>query len=45
LNQLGSEFEFDDDEVWVEAKRASEPEVEKAKRKIAARCRDLGIPP
>jgi hypothetical protein len=44
-NELGSEFAFDDDAVWAEAKRAAEAEVEKANRKIEGRCRELGIPP
>ena len=44
-DELGSEFAFDDDAVWVEAKRAAEAEVEKANRKIGGRCRELGIPP
>jgi len=43
-NQMNSEFSFDDDAVWTEAMREAAAEVEKAKRKIAARCRELGIP-
>ncbi len=43
-NQMGSEFGFDDDAVWAAAMRAAEAEIEKAKQKIAARCRALGIP-
>ena len=43
-NKIGSEFGFDDDAVWVEAMRGAEAEIDKAKRKIAARCRELGIP-
>ena len=43
-NQMNSEFSFDDDAVWAEAMREAKVEVEKAKRKIAARCRELGIP-
>jgi hypothetical protein len=41
-NQMASEFSFDDDAVWAKAK--AEVEVRKAKIKIAARCRELGIP-
>jgi len=43
-NQMASEFSFDDDVVWAKAKAEAEVEVRKAKRKIAARCRELGIP-
>ncbi|MGJ5049941.1 hypothetical protein ACQR09_22980 [Bradyrhizobium oligotrophicum] len=43
-NQLGSEFSFDDDAVWQQATQEAEIEVNKAKQKIAARCRELGIP-
>jgi hypothetical protein len=44
VNQLNAEFSFDDDATWAEAKREAEAEVAKAQRKIAARCRELGIP-
>ena len=44
-NQIGSEFSFDDDEVWEAAMRAAIIEVEHAKQRIAGRCRELGIPP
>jgi hypothetical protein len=43
-NQMGSEFSFDDDAVWQEAMRNAEREVARAKQRIAARCRELGIP-
>jgi hypothetical protein len=43
-NQLGSQYAFNDDAVWEKATKEAEHEVEKAKRKIAARCRELGIP-
>jgi hypothetical protein len=43
-NQMGSEFSFDDDEVWRQATEAEQVEVDKANQKIAARCRALGIP-
>jgi hypothetical protein len=43
-NQMGSEFSFDDDEVWEKASREAATEVHKAQVKLAARCRELGIP-
>jgi hypothetical protein len=43
-NQMGSEYSFDQDEVWRQAAEAAEREVSKAKRQVAARCRELGIP-
>jgi len=43
-NALASEFSFDDDQVWAEAAKAAQGEVDKAQRRVAARCRDLGIP-
>ena len=43
-NQMGSEFAFDDDAVWAKAKQEAEAEIGRAKQKIAARCRELGIP-
>jgi hypothetical protein len=43
-NQMGSEFSFDDDKVWKQAMEEAQIEVNKAKQKIAARCRALGIP-
>jgi len=43
-NQMGSEFSFDDDAVWEQATKQAEVEVAKAQQKIAARCRELGIP-
>src|SRR5262245_65559925 len=43
-NQMGSEFSFDDDAIWQEAMRDAEHEVVRAKQRIAARCRELGIP-
>jgi hypothetical protein len=42
-NQMGSEFAFDDDAVWQQAAREAEAEVERAKQRVAARCRELGI--
>jgi hypothetical protein len=43
-NQLGSEFSFDDDAVWARAAQEAEAEIGRAKHRIAARCRELGIP-
>ena len=43
-NQMGQEFSFDQDEVWEQAKRAADREIDKAKKQIAVRCRELGIP-
>jgi hypothetical protein len=43
-NQMGSEFSFDDDAIWQQAAREAGAEVERAKQRIAARCRELGIP-
>lgn len=43
-NQMGQEYRFDQDEVWEQAKKAAGREVDKAKKQIAVRCRELGIP-
>jgi hypothetical protein len=43
-NQMGSEYAFDDDAVWAQAMKDAEGEVAKAKVKVEARCRQLGIP-
>ena len=43
-NQMGSEYSFDQDEVWAKAQQAAEREVKKAQSLVAARCRELGIP-
>jgi hypothetical protein len=43
-NQMGSEFSFDQDEVWQKAAQEAKVEVSKAQQKIAIRCRELGIP-
>jgi hypothetical protein len=43
-NQMGSEYRFDDDEVWARAAEAAQREVKKAQAAVAARCRELGIP-
>ena len=43
-NQMGSEYEFDQDETWAAAQKVAELEVGKAQALVAARCRELGIP-
>jgi hypothetical protein len=43
-NQMGSEYAFDQDEVWTKAAEAAEREVKKAQAQVAAGCRELGIP-
>jgi hypothetical protein len=43
-NQMASEFSFDEDAVWAEAAKEADHEVERANRRIAARCQELGIP-
>jgi hypothetical protein len=43
-NQMGAEYRFDQDEVWAQATKAAEREVQKAQAQVAARCRELGIP-
>ena len=43
-NQMGQEYSFDQDEVWARAKKAADHEINKAKKQIADRCRELGIP-
>ncbi len=43
-NTMAAEFSFDDDAVWAEAAKAAQAEVAKAQRRVAARCRELGIP-
>jgi hypothetical protein len=43
-NQMGQEYSFDQDEVWQQAVAAVQPELRKAQERIAAQCRELGIP-
>jgi hypothetical protein len=43
-NQMGSEYSFDQDEIWAKATEAAQREVKKAQSQVAARCRELGIP-
>jgi len=42
--QLASIYAFNDDAVWKEAKETAQRAVELAARRIADRCRELGIP-
>jgi hypothetical protein len=43
-NQMGSQFSFDQDEVWAQAVKEAQDEVDKAQAKIVQRCRQRGIP-
>jgi len=43
-NQMAAEYHIGDDPVWEELAKAAEIEVGKIKVKLAARCRELGIP-
>jgi hypothetical protein len=43
-NQMGSVYRPEDDQIWTEAENEARQEVAKAQRRIAARCRELGIP-
>jgi len=43
-NQMGQQYSFDQDETWAEAHKAADTEVAKAQDRVAARCRELGIP-
>jgi hypothetical protein len=43
-NQMGQQYSFDQDEVWAQATKVAEHEVQKAQKLVAARCRELGIP-
>jgi hypothetical protein len=43
-NQMGSEYAFDNDEVWKQATLAANREVKKAQGKVEERCRELKIP-
>jgi hypothetical protein len=42
-DQLSAEYRYDD-EVWAEITRGAAAEVAKADAKIAAICRQLGVP-
>jgi hypothetical protein len=43
-SQMASEFRFNADVVWAEAAREAQHEIDKAQKRIAERCRELGIP-
>jgi hypothetical protein len=43
-NQMGQVYSFDQDEVWSALMEAAEHEVERCKKALAVRCRELGIP-
>lgn len=43
-NQISAEYSFDDDAVWAAATKAAKSELTKAKERVEARCRELGIP-
>jgi hypothetical protein len=43
--QLGTIFHYDDDAVWKAAQEKAKEIVTDAQAEIAARCRELGIPP
>lgn len=43
-NQMAASYSFDDDANWAAAAKAAEVEVAKAQERVAAHCRELGIP-
>ena len=43
-HNMAARYSFDDDAVWNEAALIAEREVEKARKRVAERCRELGIP-
>lgn len=43
--QLAEIYSYDQDEVWKTATQEAQAVVEEANKKIAERCRSLGIPP
>jgi hypothetical protein len=43
--KLAAEYAYDDDAVWKQAKERADAVVQEAEVQIAARCRELGIPP
>jgi len=43
-HQMGQEYSFDSDPVWKKATALVQQELQKAKKVIDARCRELGIP-
>jgi hypothetical protein len=43
--QSAKVYHWDDDEVWAQVKERAEQAIEQAQIEIAARCKELGIPP
>jgi hypothetical protein len=43
-NQMGQQYSFDQDGVWLDATDIANREIEKAQARIAERCAQLGIP-
>lgn len=43
-NQMAAEYRLGDDPVWEELAKSAYVEVEKIGKRLAARCRELGIP-
>jgi hypothetical protein len=43
-NQMGQQYSFDQDEVWVKAEELAKQAAAKAQKMIEAQCRELGIP-
>lgn len=43
--QMDEKFSFNDDAIWKQAVEAAKEQVAMANRRIARRCKDLGIPP
>jgi hypothetical protein len=43
--QIAAEYSYDDDAVWKQANERVEKVVQSARREIAERCKELGIPP
>jgi hypothetical protein len=43
-NQVAAQYAFDNDGVWSAAAKEAEREVAKAQKRVAERCRELGIP-
>jgi hypothetical protein len=43
-NQMGQEYSFDQDEIWAKAMELADAEVQRMQKKIAARCKEMGIP-
>jgi hypothetical protein len=42
--QLAATYSFDQDEVWKKAEESADKVVEEARRTVAERCKELGIP-